>query len=248
MTASNAYPTEEFFNSLYHEAVEVSTNQAEVYDYIAHTAYEAGLNQKIEIAQDLDRKRQRSINNIVVVHSKNSQELLRRIRFAREVILNTLTKMTHGTPAEFSWVYGNRAIAIQGIYRKSAAGPLKPHKDITVGLAKGTIIPKPEDLVVFHANGIDASLPLSLLTENSIPIAQMVRTKCREHAEKTIKNEINEIMRKKKFIEEKHEREMKQLEEKLNAKQELSKMKPSTSRVRKVKAWNAKYPHSKVSL
>lgn len=238
-TVNNAQPSEDFLNSLYHEAVDVSTNQVEVYEYIARTVFKAGLNRKIEDVKWLEKKRDRSINSLIIQHTQSSEELVKRIEFAGRVILNTLRKMTHGTPEEFGWVYGGRRIAVRGIYRKPTVLPgrsSRPNEDITAQISRGTIVPGPDHVVVFSSGGFDAELPLSLLNNDPIAIAQMVRAKCRAYAETTIRTQLNELIRKKKDMAETHESEMKKLEKALEEKRAFSKMKPAGRRKKKVPA------------
>lgn len=247
-TVNNIHPSEDFLNSLYYEAVDVSTNQAEVYDYIARTAFEAGLNRKIEIAKRIENKRERSISNLVIRQSKSSEELAKRIDFAGRVMLNTLSKMTHGTPEEFSWVYGQRRITITGIYRKRNVRPKRANENITAQISQGVILPEPNHIVAFKSGSFDGEIPMSLLGNDPVAVAQMVRTRCRAYAEETSRTQLNELIRKQKDLAESHESEMKKLEKALEEKRASSKMKPAGRQPKKPQENNAQVCGSPVPV
>lgn len=135
-------------------------------------------------------------------------ELLKRVYFIKEVMRNTLRKMTHGNPEHFDWAksYTGKITQI-GFFRKSRSHKGLDTIDITT--LPANYVFKDADVIRFtHLNTFTKKetvvvLPAMMLRQDPILIAQMVRKECRdfaatkEYKERVAKNaEIAEAQKK----------------------------------------------------
>jgi hypothetical protein len=116
-------------------------------------------------------------------------DLAGRISFAREVGKNTLRKMTHGYPKNLEWLNSRGRITVIGVFRNQPSFRGDNYEDVTSKIVSGSLQLGPMDVVRFsatHYSGASSigELPLELLREDPIAVAQMVRKECRRHAEK----------------------------------------------------------------
>lgn len=127
----------------------------------------------------------KSVEESVVSSLAAHNELKQRISFAREVGRNTLRKMTHGHPKSLDWLKSGGDISVIGVYRKQMSFRQNEYTKITSSIISGSTQFGSLDVVRFSVgNGHVAELPLELLREDPMLIAQMVRKECRLHAEK----------------------------------------------------------------
>lgn len=185
----------------------VNTTSQKLIDYLVKLSAEENLSTEemyrrlientLEHAKNSAPKRP-SIETIVLNYATANDVLLRRLYATREVISNTLRKMTHGIPNELIWGCGaHRALTIIGLYRKVSSRYNTENENITSKVANGTTKLTETDMVKFSIAGQWSSdksqiaeLPLSLLKGDPMAVAQMVRKACKEYAKQ---NEIEDL-------------------------------------------------------
>lgn len=212
---------DDFMSALFADALNASSNQQEVYEYLAKNAFEAGLKAQV-------KKTKPKTERMMTEYASASLDMTSRINFAGEVVLNTLRKMTHGTPEDFSWAYGRGPVSVTGIYRNFAKPFVtKDNREISKQLSNGSMTVEDTDFVAFHIGGSMGYLPVAMLKNDPIAIAQMVRSKCRKYAEKRNAEQLRSLQRERDDLVETQASELRKLEKKLEAVENTSKLKPA---------------------
>lgn len=219
-TTSNTM-TDDLMGSLFTDALNAGNNQQEVYEYLVKNAFEAGLKAQV-------KKPKPKTERMMAEYATASLDMTSRINFASEVVLNTLRKMTHGTPESFSWAYGRGPVSVTGIYRNFARPFAKTdNREISKQLSNGSMTVEDTDFVAFHIGGSMGYLPVATLKNDPIAIAQMVRTQCRKYAEKRHAEQLRLAQRERDDLVETQASELRKLETKLEALKSTSRMKPA---------------------
>lgn len=132
-----------------------------------------------------------TIIEIATAHAKFGDPLLERVTFVREVIHNTLQKMSGEVPPELAWAsHLYPKIVLGGIRRTE--GYSRYSQNISYEIERGQLVPRDSDcvrvIIIKSSNGrldVTTDIPLSSLSSSSTIVAQMTRAACKRHAAKS---------------------------------------------------------------
>lgn len=178
-------------------------------DYIIKQACDNGSSEEairkaisltLEQVDIVSRKKLRT-EALVASSFHEQRELASRISFFRAVGLNTFRKMTHGHPADLNWLYSRGRIHVVGVFRPVHSFRDKnPMSDITDQVVSGSKIVESSDVIRFYVTALNGNfltveLPVNLLRNDPMIVAQKVRKECRAYAEKQYNSRNDDISR-----------------------------------------------------
>jgi len=188
---------EKLANYLINTATEGSTSTEETYRKLIEATWQ----------QATQTRKRIPVKELVTNYAVESNNFTERIRFAHEVAHNTLKKMTHGFPESLQWAnIPAHDIRITGIYRTMGGYNAKP-ENILSRIASGKLTVNQHDTVrfqiVYYGKTYDGELPVRLLNNDPIAVAQYVRNICKAYAREQEASEARSLAAQKRELEKK---------------------------------------------